>query len=73
MRSHTVSISTSACFWATATARYNLAVVNVNTAKVSIFLGNGDKTFQSDETFAITGKLLSVAVEDFNGDGNADH
>ena len=53
----------------------DLAVVNGNPSgdgTVSIFLGNGDGTFQPAHTMPAGGGPNSVAVGDFNGDGKLD-
>jgi Bacterial Ig-like domain (group 3)/FG-GAP-like repeat/S-layer homology domain/FG-GAP repeat len=39
---------------------------------LSIFLGNGDGTFQAAENLTLGLYALAIAVGDFNGDGNAD-
>jgi hypothetical protein len=39
---------------------------------VSVLLGNGDGSFQAAQTFAAGSKPLSVAVGDFDGDGQPD-
>ena len=40
---------------------------------VSVLMGNGDGTFQSAQSFASGGyETNSVAIGDFNGDGNPD-
>ena len=53
----------------------DLVVANRDSNTVSVILGNGDGTFGSTNAFA-TGPALSrprtVAVDDFNGDGNLD-
>jgi hypothetical protein len=44
-----------------------------NNGSVSVLLGNGDGTFQGAQKFATGGfGSSSVAIGDFNGDGNAD-
>ena len=52
----------------------DLAVANSMTGDntVSILLGNGDGTFQSERTYTTGSRPFSVAVGDFNGDGKAD-
>src|SRR5579871_3993838 len=49
---------------------------NFNTGRngsISVFLGNGDGSFQDPVTYATTGPNTRVlAVADFNGDGNLD-
>ncbi len=39
---------------------------------VSILLGNGDGTFQPQQTYPTGATPVGIAVADFNGDGNAD-
>jgi hypothetical protein len=39
---------------------------------VSVLLGNGDGTFQSEATNAVNGGPFSIATGDFNGDGRTD-
>jgi hypothetical protein len=56
----------------------DLAVVNVGVSgppmpvpsSISVLLGNGDGTFQSQQVYATTGAFLMAA--DFNGDGQID-
>src|SRR5271165_19431 len=52
----------------------DLAVTNSTdlAATVSVLLGNGDGTFQSQQTYATGFFPLQIAVGDFNGDGFAD-
>jgi hypothetical protein len=53
----------------------DLAVVNNGSGTVSILLGNGDGTFQARQDFGPVGTAAltsSLAVADFNGDGNLD-
>src|SRR5262249_4773376 len=51
----------------------DLAVVNENDNTISILLGNGDGTFQTQTTVSSNGVApVSVATADFNGDGNLD-
>src|SRR5712692_9857149 len=50
----------------------DLAVVNINSASVSVLLGNGDGSFQGARNFGVGSGPLSVAVGDFNGDGVQD-
>src|SRR5262245_58389829 len=49
----------------------DLAVANPHSNTVSVFLGNGDGTFQAARTFATQLLPSSVPVGDFNGDGLA--
>ena len=39
---------------------------------MSVLLGNGNGTFQAQQTFAVGTDPLSVAVADLNGDGIPD-
>ncbi len=39
---------------------------------ISVFLGNGDGTFQSAKTLSVGKRPVSVATGDFNGDGKKD-
>ena len=55
------------------TANSDLAVVNSGSNTVSVLLGNGNGTFQTQQTFAAgSSGQNSVAVGDFNGDGKTD-
>ena len=44
----------------------------MNSNNVSVLLGKGDGTFQTQKTYAVGNGPNSVAVGDFNGDGKAD-
>ena len=50
----------------------SIAVVNGDSATVSILLGNRDGTFQAKTDYAVGGAPYGIAVGDFNGDGNLD-
>jgi hypothetical protein len=50
----------------------DLAVADLQAQEVSIFLGNGDGTFQTAKTYAAGANPTSVVMADFNGDGNLD-
>jgi hypothetical protein len=50
----------------------DLAVANSSSSSLSVFLGNGDGTFQAATNFGVGGVPRSVAVGDFNGDGKLD-
>lgn len=50
----------------------DLAVADFLGNNISILLGNGDGTFQPPMQFPTTGTPMSLAVGDFNNDGNAD-
>lgn len=52
--------------------KLDLAVPNSFDNTVSIFLGNGDGTFQPQLTFATGTYPVSVIAADFNGDGKTD-
>jgi len=47
----------------------DLAISNESSSTVSILLGKGDGTFQSQVSYATGAYPYSVAVGDFNGDG----
>lgn len=50
----------------------DLAVANFSSNTVSIFLGNGDGTFQAAQNISVSNFPFSVSVGDFNGDGKPD-
>ncbi len=56
--------------------KLDLAVTNLNTNKVAIFLGNGDGTFQPQVSYSTTsGGMIgpsAITTGDFNGDGRVD-
>jgi hypothetical protein len=52
--------------------RLDLAVANFGSNTVSVFLGNGDGTFQPHVDYATGGTPSSVTVGDFNRDGKLD-
>ena len=52
--------------------RPDLVTANDFDNTVSVLLGNGDGTFQSQRTFAVGSRPYSVAVADVNGDGKPD-
>jgi hypothetical protein len=52
--------------------KLDLAVVNEYGDTVSIYLGNGDGTFQTPLTYAVGNTPYSLVVADFNGDGKPD-
>jgi hypothetical protein len=43
-----------------------------STSQIEIFLGNGDGTFQPGQIESVAAGPQSIAVADFNGDGNPD-
>jgi uncharacterized repeat protein (TIGR01451 family) len=53
-------------------SRQDLAIVSWADNCVTIYLGNGDGTFQSGVNYAVGTSPNSVAVGDFNGDGRMD-
>ena len=52
--------------------KVDLAVVNAGSDNVSVFLSNGDGTFQAAVNYNVASQPLSIAVGDFNGDGKLD-
>jgi hypothetical protein len=50
----------------------DLVVANSASNTVSVLLGNGDGTYQTQATYATGNGPYSVTVGDFNGDGNLD-
>ena len=50
----------------------DLVVANYGSNTVSVLLGNGNGTFQAQQTFATGTIPYSVAVADVNGDGKPD-
>src|ERR1044071_2109311 len=50
----------------------DVAALNSSPAPVSVMLGNGDGTFQSPVTSPAGGAGTTMAVADFNHDGNVD-
>ena len=50
----------------------DLVVANCNSDTVSVLLGNGNGTFQAQQTFSTGFDPVSVAVGDVNGDGIPD-
>jgi hypothetical protein len=50
----------------------DLIVENFGDYDVSVLLGNGDGTFQKQQTFPIGFDARALAVADFNGDGKPD-
>ena len=52
--------------------KLDLAVANLNDNTVSVLLGNGDGTFQSQSVYATGSGPTWIATGDFNGDGKLD-
>jgi hypothetical protein len=52
--------------------KLDLVVPNVSATTVSILLGNGDGTFQSQSPYQAGYGPIAVGVADFNGDGKLD-
>jgi hypothetical protein len=50
----------------------DMVTANASDGTVSVLLGNGDGTFQTQKTFAVGTRPRGVAVGDFNGDGKLD-
>ena len=56
----------------TGDGRTDLAVANSDDNDVSIFLGNGDGTFQNQVTYAVGSDPVALVTGDFTGDGRTD-
>jgi len=52
--------------------KLDLAVANFHSNNVGVLLGNGDGTFQSQQTFATGGGPILLTTGDFNRDGKLD-
>ncbi len=52
--------------------KLDLAVSNFSSNTLSILLGNGDGTFQPQQTYSTIGQPFAIAVGDLNGDGIPD-
>ncbi len=50
----------------------DLAVTNYGVGTVTVLMGNGDGTFGAPTSFQAGADALSIAMGDFNGDGNLD-
>jgi hypothetical protein len=62
-----VVVDNSACVMLPEPATYGCAA-----SYISVFLGNGDGTFQARQDFNVPSGALSVQAADLNGDGNLD-
>jgi len=51
---------------------FDLAILNVGSENVSILLGNGNGTFQSEVDYATSSQPAGLAIGDLNNDGYAD-
>ena len=56
----------------TGDGKADIVVANIGSNTVSVLLGNGNGTFQAQQTFATGNDPISVAVGDVTGDGKAD-
>ncbi|MFZ1204204.1 MAG: FG-GAP-like repeat-containing protein [Candidatus Acidiferrales bacterium] len=52
--------------------KMDLAVANWGGSNVSVFLSNGDGTFQPAQTIALPAEAFSITAADFNNDGKLD-
>lgn len=52
--------------------KMDLVVANWASNNVSLFLSNGDGTFQAAQNLGVSDEPFSIAVGDFNGDGKLD-
>lgn len=52
--------------------KQDIVMVNPNSNSVTVYLGNGDGTFQAGVGYPVGSQPQSVVVADFNGDGFAD-
>ncbi|MGB8583901.1 MAG: VCBS repeat-containing protein [Candidatus Sulfotelmatobacter sp.] len=52
--------------------KLDLLVLNTTDQTLSVLLGNGDGTFQTQKVTTIAGSYCCLAVGDFNGDGKVD-
>jgi hypothetical protein len=52
--------------------RLDFVALNGNAASVSVYLGNGDGTFQAEATYTGPHNIRSVVVKDMNHDGHPD-
>jgi hypothetical protein len=52
--------------------KMDLAVANWESNNVSVFLSNGDGTFQAAQNISVSGLPFSITAGDFNGDGKLD-
>ncbi len=69
-------MGTNAYYVATADCNHDgipdLLVANNGASSVSVLLGNGDGSFQENQSLAVGTNPVTVAVGDFNGDNNLD-
>ena len=56
----------------TGDGRTDLAVANSGGNDVSVLLGNGDGTFQTQVTYAVGSYPDAIVTGDFTGDGRID-
>jgi hypothetical protein len=55
--------------------KLDVVMTNYNDGTVSVYLGNGDGTFQPQQTIGVGGSSslpVAIAIGDFNGDGKLD-
>jgi hypothetical protein len=52
--------------------KLDLVVANSSDNTLSVLLGNGDGTFQTQVTYAVGANPQGIAIADFNGDGRPD-
>lgn len=52
--------------------KLDLVVAEADSGSVGVLLGNGDGTFEPEREFYVQGAAESLAVADFDGDGNPD-
>src|SRR5579863_1046193 len=52
--------------------KLDLVLANASDNTLSVLLGNGDGTFQTQKTYAVGANPMDIAIADFNGDGRLD-